>query len=117
MHFTMSSSSRIGYRPIRLFSAIVLPMALSACVTRVPQVLSRNAVPEVFAGQTQAPVQIWPAQDWWKSFGSTELSDLIATAQRNNLDLAVAAARVLEARAQTTIQRASLLPQFNLQGQ
>jgi outer membrane protein, multidrug efflux system len=117
MHFIMSSLCRIGRRLARLLSAFALPLALSACVTRVPQVLGPDAVPHAFAGQTLAPVQIWPAQDWWQSFGSAELSDLMATAQRNNRDLAIAAARVLEARAQTTIQRASLLPQFNLQAQ
>jgi NodT family efflux transporter outer membrane factor (OMF) lipoprotein len=74
-------------------------------------------VPVHFVGQVQGSSQIWPSQDWWQGFGSAELSDLIATAQRNNRDLAVAAARVMEARAQTTIQRATLFPQFNLQAQ
>jgi NodT family efflux transporter outer membrane factor (OMF) lipoprotein len=74
-------------------------------------------IPKNFVGQAKESSRIWPTQDWWQGFGSTELSDLVATAQRNNRDLAVAAARVMEARAQTTIQRATLFPQFNLQAQ
>ncbi|HEY2532510.1 MAG TPA: efflux transporter outer membrane subunit [Xanthobacteraceae bacterium] len=94
-----------------------LTLALSACVTRVPQALSPQSVPKNFVGQAKESNRIWPAQDWWQGFGSAELSDLVATAQRNNRDLAVAAARVMEAHAQTTIQRATLFPQFNLQAQ
>jgi NodT family efflux transporter outer membrane factor (OMF) lipoprotein len=83
----------------------------------VPQALSPHAVPENFVGQARGSTQIWPKQDWWQGFGSAELSDLIATAQRNNRDLAVAAARVMEAHARTTIQRANLFPQFSLHAQ
>ena len=96
---------------------IPLALSLAACVTHVPQALSPQSVPETFVGRATDSKQIWPEHDWWRGFGSAELSDLIATAQLNNRDLAVAAARVLEARAQTRIQRASLFPQFNLQAQ
>jgi outer membrane protein, multidrug efflux system len=60
---------------------------------------------------------LWPEPDWWQQFGSPELSDFISRARSANRDLAVAVARVMEARAQTTIQRAALFPQFNLQAQ
>lgn len=96
---------------------ILLSFTLAACVTRVPQALRSDSVPEKFLGQAQEATPIWPEQDWWQGFGSAELSELISTAQRNNRDLAVAAARVLEARAQNTIQRAGLLPQLDLQAQ
>lgn len=45
------------------------------------------------------------------------MSDLIEKAQTDNRDLAVAAARVMQAHAQTTIQRAALFPQINAQAQ
>ena len=48
--------------------------------------------------------------DWWKSFGSSELSEFVDKALVDNRDLAVAVARVNEAHAQTTIQRAALFP-------
>jgi multidrug efflux system outer membrane protein len=53
---------------------------------------------------------VWPSSDWWHGFGSQTLDDLIAEAQRNNDDLAVAIARVEEADAQVRIAGAPLLP-------
>jgi multidrug efflux system outer membrane protein len=90
---------------------------LVGCATRVPQVLSPYIVPESFVGQDAGRDQVWPQPDWWQKFDSPELSDFIARAQADNRDLAVAAARVLEAHAQTGIQRAALFPQVNLKAQ
>jgi multidrug efflux system outer membrane protein len=90
---------------------------LLGCATHVPQVLSPQMLPKSFVGQDAAQESIWPQPDWWQRFDSPELSDFILTAQTDNRDLAVAAARVLEAHAQTAIQRASLFPQLNLQAQ
>jgi NodT family efflux transporter outer membrane factor (OMF) lipoprotein len=62
----------------------------------------------------QAPV--WPRVGWWRGFGSPELSSLVALAQADNRNLAAAAARLREARAEVTIQRAALFPQVDLEG-
>jgi len=51
-----------------------------------------------------------PAADWWHAFGSSQLDELIAAAERNNDDLAGAIARVREADAQARIAGAALLP-------
>jgi outer membrane protein, multidrug efflux system len=83
----------------------------------VPQVLTPPIVPAAFLGQASSAEPAWPSPDWWLKFGSPELADFIARAHTANLNLAVAAARVMEARAQTTIQRAALFPQLNLQAQ
>jgi len=90
---------------------------LTACATRVPQALTPQIVPEAFNGQATAPDQVWPQSSWWTDFGSPELSDLIARAQASNRDLAIAAARVLEAQARWTIQRSELFPQISGQAQ
>jgi multidrug efflux system outer membrane protein len=74
-------------------------------------------VPQSFVGQDAARGAVWPKPDWWQQFGSPELSEFIVTAQTDNRDLAVAAAGVVQAHAQTVIQRASLFPQFDLQAQ
>jgi outer membrane protein TolC len=58
----------------------------------------------------EAPPSVWPAADWWHGFGSEQLDDLIAEAERNNDDLAGAVARVREADAQVRIAGAALLP-------
>ncbi|HTB68480.1 MAG TPA: efflux transporter outer membrane subunit [Steroidobacteraceae bacterium] len=90
---------------------------LAGCATHVPQALSPQLVPQSFVGQDAARDSVWPKPDWWQQFGSAELSEFIARAQADNRDLAVAAAGVVEAHAQTIIQRASLFPQLNLQAQ
>lgn len=50
---------------------------------------------------------------WWALFNDAELSRLIERASKVNLDLKLASARVAEARAQTGIAKAGLLPSVN----
>src|ERR1700733_6585793 len=90
---------------------------LCGCATHVPQALTPQILPQSFVGQDAGRDSVWPKLDWWLQFGSPELSELIVRAQTDNRDLAVAAAGVVEAHAQTVIQRASLFPQLNLQAQ
>ncbi|MGH8202228.1 MAG: efflux transporter outer membrane subunit [Steroidobacteraceae bacterium] len=92
-----------------------LAMLLSACATRPPQVLTPSFVPSKFTGPVATAVPVWPRAGWWRGFGSPELANLIALAQSDNRDLAAAAARLQEARAEVTIQRAALFPQVNAQ--
>jgi outer membrane protein, multidrug efflux system len=66
----------------------------------------------VDSGQTS--LSVWPAADWWHGFGSAQLDELIAEAERNNDDLAGAVARVREADAQARIAGAPLLPSLDL---
>jgi outer membrane protein, multidrug efflux system len=94
-----------------------LALLLVGCATHVPQVLTLQLMPHTLSGQIIGSEKAWPQTDWWQSFGSPELSDLIEKAHADNRDLAVAAARVMEAQAQTTIQRAALFPQINAQAQ
>lgn len=49
---------------------------------------------------------------WWRMFGDTLLNRLVERALTNNRDLAVAAARVEEARAELGVVRAQYLPQI-----
>ena len=56
---------------------------------------------------------LWPAGEWWHGFGSAQLDELIATAERSNDDLAGAIARVQEADAQARIAGAALLPSLD----
>jgi len=51
-----------------------------------------------------------PALDWWRGFGSRELTLLMEEAQTANLDIAVAVARIQQADAQVKITNAALLP-------
>jgi outer membrane protein, multidrug efflux system len=53
---------------------------------------------------------------WWEVFQDRELQGLIRTALKNNYDVRIAAARVLEARAQLGITRADQLPSLSAGG-
>jgi multidrug efflux system outer membrane protein len=66
------------------------------------------------AAGSQTSLSVWPAADWWHGFGSAQLDELIAEAERNNDDLAGAVARVREADAQARIAGAPLLPSLDL---
>lgn len=92
-------------------------LVLGACATEVPQVLTPQILPPAFTGEMSDSQGIWPQADWWRGFGSAELSELIARAQSDNRGLAAASARVLQARALLTVQRSALFPQFTLQSQ
>ena len=57
-----------------------------------------------------------PPLDWWRSFRSRELTDVIEQARESNLDIAVAIARIVQADAQSRIAGAALLPIVDLTG-
>jgi outer membrane protein, multidrug efflux system len=59
---------------------------------------------------------VWPADDWWRGFGSPQLNDFIAKAEAQNFDIAAAIARVREADAQARIAGAALLPSVSATG-
>jgi multidrug efflux system outer membrane protein len=105
-----------GVRRLR-GTAAGLVILLSACATRPPQVLTPALVPAKFVAPATAAAPVWPRAGWWREFGSPELSNLITLAQADNQNLAAAAARLREARAEVTIQRAALFPQVDLQGE
>jgi outer membrane protein, multidrug efflux system len=60
-----------------------------------------------------ATASVWPESEWWHGFGSAQLDELIAEAERSNDDLAGAIARVQEADAQARIAGAVLLPSLD----
>lgn len=55
-----------------------------------------------------------PPLDWWRSFRSRELTELIEEARGANLDIAAAIARIVQADAQSRIAGAPLLPGVDL---
>lgn len=68
------------------------------------------ATPVSWKTPPQPEAAAWPATDWWAGFRSPELAAYIDQAQRNNYDIAAAAARVAQADARTRIAGAALLP-------
>jgi outer membrane protein, multidrug efflux system len=94
----------------RALGAALLVVALTSCATQVPQSLPAQMVPASFTSPAES--QIWPDASWWEGFGNLELATLIRKAQADNRNIGVATAQVLQARAQSTIQRSALLPQI-----
>ena len=95
---------------LRGASACALSVALVGC-TANPTPLDRPGdVPTAFAAPSDKSAPIWPQGNFFASFGADELAPLEATAQKENLDIAVSAARVLQAEAQDGIALASLFP-------
>ncbi|HKW76491.1 MAG TPA: efflux transporter outer membrane subunit [Terriglobales bacterium] len=70
-------------------------------------------------GQTASPSSSAASlgdEKWWEVFQDNELQNLIRTALKNNYDVRIAAARVLEAQAQLGITRADQLPSVSVGG-
>lgn len=66
------------------------------------------------AQQPSAPaVQSLADQKWWEVFQDPQLQELIRTALKQNYDVRIAAARIMEARALLGITRADQLPTVN----
>jgi NodT family efflux transporter outer membrane factor (OMF) lipoprotein len=63
---------------------------------------------------TVGTVAAWPSANWWHGFGSTQLDDFIAQAQRANDDIGAAVARVHQADAQSQISGAPLFPALSV---
>lgn len=97
---------------LRGVSATVLAASLAAC-TANPQALNRPGdVPAAFTAPVDKAAPVWPEASWWGKFGTDELSPLQQTAQKENLDIAQAAARVLQAEANNGIALSALFPTF-----
>src|SRR5579883_640668 len=96
---------------LRGVSMAVLAGSLAACSTPLPQPLNRPGdVPPSFTAPSDKTAPIWPKAAWWSGFGSAELAPLEEIAQKENLDIAQAAARVLQAEAQDGVVLSSLFP-------
>jgi len=101
---------------LRSASPIALALALAACSTTPPTAMKPEELPGAFTAPATAGAPQDISTEWWKSFSSPEMSDLVATARINNLDLAVSAARVLQAQAQAGVAISALFPSIDLNG-
>ena len=97
-------------------SVAVLALAVSGCITAPPPALKLADLPKAFTAPIPEGAPAWPQPDWWKGFGSDEMTGIVADARADNLDLAEAASRVLEAQAEVDIARATLFPSIGVSG-
>jgi outer membrane protein, multidrug efflux system len=96
----------------RRLLAVAVAVALCGCAaTQSPQAPA-PAMPPGWA-ESGAPDQVALTQDWWRGFGSEELSGLIEAALRASPDMVIAEEHVRQAEAQARIAGASLFPGLN----
>jgi NodT family efflux transporter outer membrane factor (OMF) lipoprotein len=95
---------------------LILLLPLSACAG--PQVETADVAPIVApsAWRTDAGPTAPFDRDWWQGFGDPALTAMVERALQNNIDIAIAGARIREARAQESIARAALLPTLDAVG-
>lgn len=94
---------------------LVAATVLSACASVEPgEGLSPSDTPRAWETPIPTDAATWPAADWWRGFESAELDQLVTDAQAQNLDLAVAASRILQAEAQARAAGSALLPSVDL---
>ncbi|GLR46669.1 efflux transporter outer membrane subunit [Sphingomonas astaxanthinifaciens] len=86
---------------------------LAACVPATPPLPEGVAVIPNSGWRTPLTATVPLDKAWWNGFGDPVLTALVETALANNSDIAIAAARVREARAQEQIARAAFLPSLD----
>lgn len=92
-------------------AGLLLAVLLTACAPPLPvqrTLAEQVTMPDAWrtAAPAAAPIRI----DWWRQAGDEALNGLVDRALAHNLDIALAAARVQEARAQEAVARAALRP-------
>ena len=64
---------------------LVASLALAAC-SSTPLPMFEEEVPQDWQ-RAAAELDRWPSPDWWKSFGSDELTDIVARLENSNFNL------------------------------
>jgi multidrug efflux system outer membrane protein len=103
-------------------AVLVLLLAATATACTVGPTFKRPAVelPPTFRGAPSddaASATAFGDQAWWDVFEDDRLRELINTALRQNFDLRIAAARIIEARAQLGVTRADQFPTVDAHAQ
>ena len=95
-------------------AACLLAVLLTACAGRRPDAPSAAEVIAPATWRDGSGVAGAVAANWWQGFGDPVLTQVVEKALANNVDIAIAAARVEEARAQFGAARSRLLPSVDL---
>lgn len=109
---------RHSARRARHLLALACALALAGCAHAPPPVeaeLPALAMPAGWSLDAPAGGQEWPDHDWWRRFGSAELTELVLEGQQSNLEIAATLTRVRQAEAQARIAGAALLPTVELE--
>ncbi|MGC9953138.1 MAG: efflux transporter outer membrane subunit [Rhizomicrobium sp.] len=92
----------------------MLALVTAGCSTSPPVAMKTDELPKAYTAPMTTGAQKELSTEWWTSFSSPELTSFVETAKTDNLDLAAAAARVLQAQAQTGEAASALFPSIDL---
>ncbi len=92
----------------------LLCLLLAGCAPAIPPLTDAARVDPPPAWRTDPGSTTELHQGWWRRFDDPVLSALVERALANNPDIAIAAARVREARAQEALSRSQLFPSLDL---
>src|SRR5512133_2977082 len=102
-------------RTRELFATGVLGLLYSGCTVGPNYKKPKVPVPPAYRGTSteqlaKPELTSFGDQKWWEALQDETLRELIQTALKQNYDVQIAAARILQARAQLGIARADQLP-------
>lgn len=98
---------------MRYASPLALALLIAGCAPAITSRPEASMVAPPSDWRTTLPADGEIDSGWWSRFGDTQLTALVEQARANNSDLAIAAARVAEARAQERVARSLLLPSLS----
>src|SRR5258708_26514108 len=103
-----------GSHPILvLLRGLIVTLPLDGCVLSGDKPEPGLDIPQAYSAGPKNPKAAeaaLPSLDWWRAFGSRELTEIIEEARDANLDIAAAVARIVQADANARIGGAALLP-------
>ena len=97
---------------ISLMFAVCVSLVACSSMDKVPDAKIEFAPLWEYTPQAEGAVNI--EKEWWRAFGSAQLTQLIEGAQQKNPDVVIAAERVKQAELQMKIANASLFPSLGL---
>ena len=105
-------------RELKTLSVWALSLAISGCIGTggiAPQghALNANTLATDEAIQSAAQDAHWPTAQWWQAYGDPQLNHWVELATHSSPSMAIAAARVREARAMAGVAESAESLQIN----
>ena len=104
-------------RVARWLAALCIAGSSAGCILTKDLPDPALDIPQGYKAARLTDLDAPPTLDWWRGFRSSELTSLMQEAQKVNLDIAAAVARIIQADAQARIAGAALLPSISGTGQ
>lgn len=112
------AAKKRGARPVlTMLQGLLLTLPLGGCLLSGDKLDPALDIPQAYSAGPKNPKvaeATLPPLDWWRSFRSRELTEIIEQAREANLDIAAAVARIVQADANARIGGAALLPTVDL---